>query len=540
MPLDLLGDPWIPVRRLSGARDLIAPHEITARYAEDPIVAIAAPRPDFDGALHEFLIGLLATCFRPVDEDDWFDRLDAPPGPDELREAFSAVGEAFRLDGDRAFMQEFGGLEGDAVPIGALLIDAPGENTIRRNTDLFIRRGNVTCLCPACAAQALYTLQAFSPAGGAGHRTSLRGGGPLTTLVQVPARVGDDGMATAWTRLWPNVPDALRRNGPLPADRARVFPWLAPTRVSDKGGKATTPADADGLQVFWGMPRRIRLLFESADGRRCSLCGSAAELVAAAYRTRPHGTNYQGDWRHPLTPYILRKGDTALPRHPNPGGFGYRHWLGLVQADGNGRIPAECVATFRDRRQQIMPDRPARLIAFGYDMDNMKARCWYAGEMPLVSLPDPEIVPEFEAEARMLVRAADHVARLVTWAVKSALFDKPSDASGDFDRIAERFWLETEPAFWATLDEIRLALGSGADRGPVRKRWLGQLSQAAFAVFDDEAPSEALEEGGFRRIVEARRGLALGLRGRGKVGQGLFGALLLPVPEKARKTEDVA
>ncbi|WP_239500552.1 type I-E CRISPR-associated protein Cse1/CasA, partial [Streptococcus pneumoniae] len=65
-------------------------------------------------------------------------------------------------------------------------------------------------------------LQTYAPSGGAGHRTSLRGGGPLTTLL-APARKGR-AVATLWDRVWTNVPDADPDAGA--ADPARIFPWL--------------------------------------------------------------------------------------------------------------------------------------------------------------------------------------------------------------------------------------------------------------------------------------------------------------------------
>ena len=66
--------------------------------------------------------------------------------------------------------------------IAALLIESPGENALRNNSDHFRQARQVECLCPDCAAPALFTLQTNAPAGGVGYRTGLRGGGPLTTL----------------------------------------------------------------------------------------------------------------------------------------------------------------------------------------------------------------------------------------------------------------------------------------------------------------------------------------------------------------------
>src|SRR5439155_14612486 len=134
------------------------------------------------------------------------------------------------LDGDgTSFLQDFDQLEGEELPVESLLIEAPGANTIRLNKDLFIKRGQARVLSRGAAAIALYTLQQFAPSGGAGHRTSLRGGGPLVTLALPDG--GAVSRPTLWQRLWLNTPADLRLDV---ADKARAFPWLAPTRTSAK------------------------------------------------------------------------------------------------------------------------------------------------------------------------------------------------------------------------------------------------------------------------------------------------------------------
>ena len=52
--MNLLEEKWLPVRRSTGQVDWIAPHQIT----EPNIVAFAANRADFNGALVQMMIGL--------------------------------------------------------------------------------------------------------------------------------------------------------------------------------------------------------------------------------------------------------------------------------------------------------------------------------------------------------------------------------------------------------------------------------------------------------------------------------------------------
>ena len=98
---NLIDEPWLPVRRRSGGVEHIQPWRINERIGEDPFVAFAWPRADFNGAAHELLIGLLSTAAAPEDDDDWEEWWLNPPGPQVLKQRFSTVAHAFDLDGAR-------------------------------------------------------------------------------------------------------------------------------------------------------------------------------------------------------------------------------------------------------------------------------------------------------------------------------------------------------------------------------------------------------------------------------------------------------
>ena len=128
---NLIDEPWLPVRRRSGTVERIPPWRVTDRIDDDPFIAFAWPRPDFNGAAHEFLIGLLSTASAPEDDDAWEDWWLGPPAPEVLEQRFSTVAHAFDLDGPGPrFLQDLDSLE-DAKRHGvaALLIDAPGKQT---------------------------------------------------------------------------------------------------------------------------------------------------------------------------------------------------------------------------------------------------------------------------------------------------------------------------------------------------------------------------------------------------------------------------
>ena len=543
-PFNLLNAAWLPVRRRSGAIERIPPWQITNGMANDPFVAFAWPRPDFDGAAHEFLIGLLSTAAAPEDDDAWEDWWFSPPMPDDLRQRFASIDHAFCLDGPGPrFLQDLDSLAGaEEKEIAALLIDAPGAQTLRNNADLFVKRGGVPVMCRAAAAMALFTLSAYAPAGGAGHRTSLRGGGPLTTLI-VAQRA--DGRSTLWDRLWPNVEteeQVARRSEQVPRrdDHETIFPWLVPTRTSNRKarGMVTTPQDVHPLQVYWGMPRRIRLLYEEGGGRLCGLTGEHDDVVVRSFRTRNYGTDYSEGFTHPLSPYYRQnaKQTIRLPVHPRPGGISYRHWPGLVLPSGDGlRDPAQVVRHWPERRREEIP---TRMIAFGYDMDNMKARAWVESEMPLWLLRDESARDLLGRFVALATEGAGTVARLLTRAVKSALYERPGDAPGDFGFIAERFYRETEAAFHGALGEAANSIESEPHADdpsiPARETWLPVMARAALRLFDEYAPSDGLEDRAMHRHVRARFLFTLALAGRGAAGRSLFKDLGIPFPAPAR------
>ena len=227
---NLINDQWLPARRANGQGERIRPAEITSAIETNPVLAIDWPRADFRVACIEFLIGLIATAYPPADDDDaWIEGWEMPPPPEVLAAAFAPIAHAFNLDGSGPrFLQDFDELLGEPDSPETVLIEAPGANTRRNNTALLVKSGRVVRLSRPAAAIALFTLQCYAPSGGRGNLTSVRGGGPLTTL----ALPGIE-PCPLWHLVWANAPSP--RGNPLPtSDLSRVFPWLAATRTSDR------------------------------------------------------------------------------------------------------------------------------------------------------------------------------------------------------------------------------------------------------------------------------------------------------------------
>lgn len=513
---NLLTDPWLRVRRASGAVDTIALWNLTDDIVDDPIVDIEAPRADFRSTLCQFLIALLQTACAPEDDDEWLDWWNAPPTASELEAKFMPFAPAFVVRGEGPlFLQDRSVEEGKVVPIGALLLDEPGENGIKNNTDLFVKRGRVPGLSAETAVSALMTMQSMAPAGGAGNRTSLRGGGPLTTLL-APA---ESSRQTLWHGVWLNVLDrdgwslvpGLQGEADL---SATVFPWLAPTRTSDAAGVETTPEDAHSLQHYWAMPRRVLLDWGSGEADlRCPLSGDATSVLH--YRSKPWGVNYEGPWQHPLSPHYRTKDGAALPFHPQPGGFEYRRWADWAQPPIGDEPAALCAQVVSNHLQSpVRSQIPVRLWASGYDMDNMKPRCFYDWSWPVFAYPS-DLAAYARAVVDALASIASRIARDLRSQVREAWLRRPSDHSDSANNISyavqSHFYDSSEPGFFDRLSRLHDYCHDSHILPIDGEDWRRELAGLALETFDTYVPVESMPDGDAARIARARNALSRSL-----------------------------
>jgi CRISPR system Cascade subunit CasA len=520
--LNLIRDPWIPVRLRSGRIVDRSPWHVFGD-ADNPAAAVASPRADLDGGIVQLLIGLLQTAMAPADEDAWCDLAERQPTPAELRERLEPLAGAFELLGPGPRFQQDARLAsagGEPWPIEKLLIDLG----LDRGPDHFARSGSVGALCLPCAAAALATLQASAPAGGRGHLTSLRGGGPLTTLV-VPA--GTE--ATLWTAVWLNVLPLSSFPASAPDfASAALFPWLATAEAEEPARPPElTPEDAHRFHAFFGMPRRIWL--GQADDGDCGLCGRRAPCLLG-YAARPNGIRYTGAWIHPLSPYRRFKEAQWLAVKGDETGLGYRHWLGLVVAPPDGEVrPALPVGELLRSRDRFDVAKELRLWAFGYAMDNIKAEAWSEGSMPIYAVP-AEIALAYAEAIRQLVEGAKLAESSVRYAFKKLVARRPKDVKREPAQISARFWERTESAFYRSASALLQTLREGLPDLPHRERWHQVLAREAMALFDLE-----VAEADFRAADPAQVARAWNDLQRSLYGKKLKQLLGLPIEDPKRK-----
>jgi len=511
--MNLIMDAWIPIRRKSGKKERISPWQLTDGIVYDPPTALASPRPDFDGALIQFLIALLQTTLAPNTPIEWRQSLKHPPSCEVLKRAFEPIAFAFELDGDGPrFMQELA-IERDKRwkknPVYELMIEVPTGKTLRENADHFVKRGGIERICSSCAATALFTLQVNAHSGGRGYRAGLRGGGPLTTII-----VAD----TLWATCWQNVlekPAFLQLANPDKSEPKDRFPWLAEARTSE-GGEVVTPLDVHPDQIYWSMPRRLRLIFtEEPEEESCDLCGANSKYTVKSILVKIHGINYKSSWRHPLSPYRIDKSGNRMALRPMPDGIAYRDWLGLVQSTADNKERREPALVVQQYIQRYLFDREMQLWAFGFDTDKKKVRGWYEGMMPLVTVPC-SIRKPFEAYTASLVLSAELVADALKERSKEALFKRSPDgkAKGDLSFIKLRFWRETEAEFYESLRRLRDALTNKDDILPILEAWHAVLRRSAEEIFYDVTQIKAFDPPDPKRVAQALLGLRKAINGR--------------------------
>ena len=499
MSLSLLLDPWIPVIR-NGAADTIRPYQI----AEPGISSISWSRPDFNLACLELLIGLISIADPPEDDAEWSTRLNRPDAS-RLREALEPFEQFFLLSGDGPrFLQDQEPFEltarpTDIRPVDMLFIDSAGGSTASKNADLTVKRNRFGSLAPADAAMALFTLQAFAPLGGAGNRTSMRGGGPMTTLVQ-PTESNDVNFPI-WRLVFSNVRPGL----PLPSHEAgRALPWLRPTRTSESG-QVVNPEATHPLESFFGMPRRLRLRFKD---------DSVTGVVQ-----KPYGTNYVA-WEHPLTPYYRRKEDDAewLPVHPKAGRLSYRNWLGVTLRSGHGeggtRRVAANVRAYCQRPR--VPD--FELLVGGWAMDNMKPVDFSFAAYPGF----PGLNEDAHDRVRGLVDAANIAAGSLRKALKAASLLDGTAA----DAVTEAFFVGTQDEFSESVRKIVAGL-----KEDVEIAWHKTLRNEAVRMFDERIVHDLSNHdlAAIEKRVMAKRNLLSAL------AKQVRKELNLPMPGKKEK-----
>jgi CRISPR system Cascade subunit CasA len=495
MSLNYLTSHYLRVRRADGRVDYAAPAEIAATGDGAP-VAFATGLPLLDAFATELVIGLFQYAVAPEGDRDLIRLIRGDrPAVDELHARLADVSDGFDLHGETPAFQDPSVAGEKPSPVGRLLPTTAGEQTRKRNQDIL--NPEFGAMRPEIAMLALAFVQAHSPAGGRGTRTSLAGGGPLRTWV-----VRDSLYDTVIANLLPQR--HFRALGTPGGDGLDPLPWRA--AVKGVRASANTPPE----HVYFACPRRILLAEpEPADpARACDATGETDVPLITAILQKAEGPDYDSSsWRHPLTPYAERQQKGVTVTFPKLAatlalGTGWRERAGLFgdRQDGKtGTTPAQAVRWFRDRCVRYLPQPVVRVRAFGLRCDNAKVESVVDVPFTFRALPsdDTPAIKRFEDHLGAIVAVAERMADALYRCLREALHgpDGAKDLPRDWGREHQTaFWQRTESDFDRYVADLAGALAEAEDVGDALKTTARQrarrslqwrLRATALAIFDE-------------------------------------------------------
>ncbi|MGA3209496.1 MAG: type I-E CRISPR-associated protein Cse1/CasA [Syntrophales bacterium] len=483
---NLLFDSWIPARTRNGETKPIKAFEIV----QEDIIAIDAPRADFNAALMQFLIGLLQTVYAPENPKVWRNLFNQPPSEAQLRENFEQIKGAFYLDGDGyRFMQDTSIKEsGNKASILKLIPGIVGENTIDKNQDFFVKSSQISCMSVNNLISALYLYQNYclSETGGrfGRHHGSFRGRNTITAFV-----VKEDG--NLWENLWLNVIQKNTFNGLIQSGLTNSdFEWM-----NDRpNGKQKTDNDLIRNDIYWSMPRRVWVDFSELKNGICDLTSKKTEVIQNVY-IKENGIQYATKLtQHPLIPYF-KDTEGLHPTKIGAEGVNYGDWLSLVGSETASQNLLE-----HANRRNLNGD--FKILACGYwnHPQQAKTLCWYQTNMPLYALhADKANRERLEAEINRYVQASRIVANsssgYLSAAMRMAWFghDYYKEKQKKMDKepageIARSFWNNTERMFYELMEALHNRINgdtlSAEKYTQLRRAWYDHIKKEAESLFN--------------------------------------------------------
>lgn len=492
---------YLRVRLKDGRIAYVSPAEIAGDGGEE-VLGPATGHVLLDGHMVGHLVGLFQYVLAPESERAWRELFNSPPAVADLAPLFQAKAAGFDLFGDRpAFQDPTAGGGKNAISIARLLPTSAGDQTTKRNQDIYLPE--IRAMRVEHAMLGLSLINAHSPAGGRGTRTSLAGGGPLRTWVEADPRQPRAFYRTILANLLRK--DRFDNLGTRESD-VPVLPWLGTlegTRTS-----ANTPPE----HLYFACPRRILLGEPSAPSpdRACEITGDRnVHLIETMYQVA-NGPDYEStSWRHPLTPYVWRKDKGRMLSFPKlaatlPPGTGWRERVGLLAdrggSDAEGPVAAEVVRLWRDLRlyrvRRAGREDHAYLLrvrAFGMRCDNAKVTSLVDTSFTFRVAPSEELEGTFDDYANRLVDDGIYFARLLVGAAKEAVYSEGARKKLPKDygmELQAEFWRRTQDRFDDCLVKVGDLLVAGKEITNTeviknRRDFLISLQGTVLDLFDD-------------------------------------------------------
>jgi CRISPR system Cascade subunit CasA len=177
--------------------------------------------------------------------------------------------------------------------------------------------------------------------------------------------------------------------------------------------------------------------------------------------------------------------------HPQIDGMGYKLWQQLMLDE-----PAAPIRAF-DRQTPNNNGNSIKIWAFGYDMDNMKARCWYETTMPYYTML-PEIRPQFVEAVKNYLDCNKQILKYLYVAFK--------DTAVRFKTVELQFWHVTEIEFYKTLQKTidLLIKDQHNDLVQMKEAWLSYVQDKATKLFDKHVNLQHMDLARIQKIMNAK------------------------------------
>lgn len=355
--MDLLIDPWIPVRDDGGTGEF---HLLTLEQllCTDDSWWVSLTRDDLELACIQLLACMAQVMFLPENDSELRERMRDPLTPKELAEGTEPWKDWFDLDHPTTpFMQTRGVKAEKETSIQKILVGLPEGN----NHAFFNAVGEVRRLSGSIAAIALFNQASNTPGFGGGFKDSIRGKAPVTTMIK-----GRNLRQTIWCNIVT-----------LPRIRARL-PGYEPDLGKDRpcwvdAIQAKSPISAHEIGLVRGLfwqPSRVELV-HCDDALVCDVLGVEFPTAYTGFLKEKFTFTLEGVWLHP---------HGAMTATRSRGAVKWRFisfttnapawtWLSefvvpspLVDNAREGSTPAAPVTQFNE----ICPDEPLHLIVGGY------------------------------------------------------------------------------------------------------------------------------------------------------------------------------
>lgn len=351
--MNLLTDHWIPVRPINGG----APQAITLEQllCGDERWLLSLPRDDMELSALQLLICLVQVSWIPENEQALHSYVTKPLSMDAFRQGISKWQDTFCLEHpEHPFMQVKGVDAKEPTGMDKLMAGLTGAT----NCTFINEPGQGEALCGGCTAIALFNQANNAPSFGGGFKSGLRGGSPVTTLVQAV----DPRFTDLRTTIWLNV---LTQSSLVTLMGDELQLSQQPTWQQPIVAGASIAAANIGLVrgLFW-QPDHIELCPAIGAGQ-CTGCGQHVDQRYSGFFKAKFNFTVDGTWPHPHSPRLLqvKKGEmqekflaftTSAPSWTQLS----RVLVKLQPEKGDAQLPAavvnQCGKIFRHAKTQLI------------------------------------------------------------------------------------------------------------------------------------------------------------------------------------------